>query len=190
MKKMLSMLLVALVAIGFALPASAAGAITAAEQSILNELNAGVTAGGGTFYFAASDIAQAENELKANDFDAATCQTVVGHIQAARALVVNNSAGLTATSLNNLLGQLPKAIQDQILDHIYAAADALDLAISSNGTVVNKAGKTVIVPTTKANPVVKATGANYTISFLVFGSLMVAALGAAVIGKKYSATAA
>lgn len=190
MKKMLSMLLVAIFAVGIALPASAAGAITANEQSILNELNAGVTAGGGTFYFPASDIGQAENVLKTNDYNAATTQEVVGHIQSARQLVVDNSKGLTATSLTNLLAQLPVSVQNQIQAHITAAVNTLGLVISSNGTIVNKAGKTVIIPTTKANPVVKATGANYTISFLVFGSLMIAALGAAIIGKKYSATVA
>lgn len=188
MKKVTSILLIALLAIGFmtAETVSAAGAISAAEQGILDELNAGVTAGGGTFYFEASDIVQAENELKANDYNAATTQVVIGHIQAARQLVLDNSKGITATNLNNLLAQLPKTVRDQIWNHIIAAADALDMAVASNGTLVNKAGKAVIIPNTTSNPVVKATGADYTTSFAVFALLMIAALGAAVVGKKYA----
>lgn len=187
MKKLMSILVVAILALGFAPSVLAAGAITAAEQGILNELNAGVTAGGGTFYFAASDITQAENAVKSNDYSDASSQTVVGHIQAARKLVVDNSKGITATSLTNLLGQLPVSVRNEINNHIAAAASALGLVYdASTRTISDKSGKTVIIPNTKSNPVVKATGADYTTSFAVFALLMIAALGAAVVGKKYS----
>lgn len=152
---------------------SAAGAISADEQKILDALNQGVTTKEGqTFYFDATDIQQAENELKINDFDAAACTTVVEHINAARQLVIDNSAGIQATSLKHLLGQLPVNIQNQIRDHILAAAQVLGLSIDGNGNIVDNKGQKVIVPTTTTNPVVKTTGVSSTISIATLISLV------------------
>ena len=189
MKKLMSMLLVAIVAIGFALPAAAAGAISAAEQTILDELNAGVKVNGQSFYFNPADIKQAENQLKVEEYAAETTKIVVTEIQAARKLVEDNSAGIVANSLNDLLRQLPKEIRDQIFGHIQTAARALGLVATLSGstiTISNVKGETVITPVSGKNPVVKATGANYTTSLVAFSSLMIAVLGAAIIGKKYA----
>ena len=185
MKKLMRIVFGAILALGLGVTtASAAGAITADEQAILNELNAGVTAGGDTFFFNATQISDAEYYLKVNDYPASATTVVVGHIQAARKLVVDNSTGIKATSLSNLIAQLPQNIQTQIWDHIMAAATALDLSIDQGGNVINKKdGKTVI---TNGAPIVKATGANYTTSLVAFASLMIAALGAVVVGKKYA----
>ena len=139
--------------------ASAAGAISADEQKILDALNQGVTTKEGqTFHFSATDIQQAENDLKTNNYDAATCEAVVADINAARQLVIDNSAGIKATSLEDLIRQLPKSVQDQIMNHILSAAKTLGLKVDGNGVITNTKGQKVFVPTTGGNPVVKTTG--------------------------------
>lgn len=167
------------------LAANAAGAISSDEQRILDALNQGVTTQEGqTFYFSATDIQQAENELKANDYDKATCDEVVGHINAARQLVIDNSAGITATSLEDLLSQLPKDIQNQILDHILAAAKALDLSVDGNGNITNNKGQAVFVPTNSKNPVVKTTGFTMTNAIITIIGLFSLTLVTGVLSRK------
>ncbi|WP_326717320.1 hypothetical protein [Vagococcus jeotgali] len=187
MKKLVSMI-IAFVGVLFLLPiaSNAAGAISANEQEILDALNQGVTIDNGqTFYFSATDIQQAENELKANDYDKKTTDTVVANINAARQLVIDNSKGLSATSLNDLLKQLPKHVQDQIRDYILASAKALGLSIDQNGIIVDNSGKKVFVPTTSNNPVVKTTGVASSTGIMTVIALVAitAVLGTAVTRK-------
>lgn len=188
MKKLVSLVFALLV---FVLPitANAAGAITADEQRILDALNQGVTTKEGEkFFFSATDIQQAENELKTNDYSAATVNTVVGHIDAARQLVVDNSAGIKATSLENLIAQLPKDVQNQIKNHVLQAAQALGLSIDSNGNIVNNVGKKVFVPTTSANPVVKTTGASSTGAIIAIVSLLALTVATGFISNRKGAS--
>jgi len=188
MKRFVSIIFALLV---FVLPitANAAGAISADEQRILDALNQGVTTKEGErFFFSATDIQQAENELKANDYNAATVNTVVGHIDAARQLVVDNSAGIKATSLEDLLKQLPKNIQDQIRTHILEAAKALGLSVDSQGNITNKTGNKVFVATTSKNPVVKTTGISITSAMITIISLVALTVATGFISKRKGAS--
>lgn len=188
MKKLISLVFALLV---FVLPitANAAGAITADEQRILDALNQGVTTKEGeTFYFSATDIQQAENELKTNDYDAATVNTVVGHINAARQLVIDNSAGIKATSLENLIAQLPENVQSQIKNHIFEAAKALGLSVDGNGNIVNNGGTKVVVPTTKSNPVVKTTGISLGSAIITLVSLLTLTVATGFISNRKGAS--
>lgn len=187
MKKLVSLAFALLVFIS-PIAASAAGAISNDEQGILDALNQGVTTQQGqTFYFSATDIQQAENELKANDYDKATCDEVIGHINAARQLVTDNSAGITATSLEDLLRQLPKNIQNQIRDHILAAAKVLNLSVDGNGNVTNNSGKKVFVPTTGKNPVVKTTGFTMTNAIITIIGLVSLTAVTGILSRKKGA---
>lgn len=188
MEKLVSLLFALLV---FLVPvtANAAGAISADEQRILDALNQGVTTKEGErFFFSATDIQQAENELKTNDYNATTVNTVVGHIDAARQLVVDNSAGIKATSLENLLKQLPKDIQNQIKTHILEAAKALGLSVDSSGNIIDKTGKKVFVATTSNNPVVKTTGISPISGIIALVSVVALTVATGFISKRKGAS--
>ena len=188
MKKLLSLVFALLVFVA-PITVSAAGAISADEQRILDSLNQGVTTKEGEkFFFSATDIQQAENELKANDYNAATVNTVIGHIDAARQLVVDNSSGIKASSLENLLSQLPKDVQDKIKTHILQAAQALGLSVDSKGNVVNNSGTKVIVPTTKSNPVVKTTGISLGSTIITLVSLLTLTVATGFISNRKGAS--
>lgn len=167
--------------------ANAAGAISGDEQRILDSLNQGVTTQGGqSFFFSATDIQQAENELKANDYDKATCDEAVAHINAARQLVIDNSAGITATSLENLLSQMPKHIQNQLLDHVLATAKALNLSVDGKGNITNNSGQKVFVPNTSKNPVVKTTGFTMTTAIITIIGLLSLTAVTGLLSRKTS----
>lgn len=114
MKRFLKLLVMAGLVLLFPMMAHAEGAITADEQRILDALNQGVTANGQTFYFDATDIQQAENDLKSYDYSKSTVDQVVGNINAARQLVMDNAGNIQANSLNDLLKQLPRDVQKQV----------------------------------------------------------------------------
>ncbi|WP_427813639.1 hypothetical protein ACQKTA_10205 [Enterococcus sp. 22-H-5-01] len=132
MKKVVSGI-IALVAVVlfFAPTAQAAGAITADEQRILDELNQGVSVGGKTFNLRASDIAQAENHLKQNDISASEANQVIAKIQQARALIASSGVDVSnINSIEDLLKALPADLTNQLKDIITAAANILGLSIS------------------------------------------------------------
>ncbi|MGO2082941.1 hypothetical protein [Vagococcus sp.] len=200
MKRFLSFLLMVGLIMLFPVITHAEGAITADEQRILDALNQGVTANGQTFYFSSTDIQQAENDLKTYDYEASTVNQIVGNINSARQLVIDNSAGMTASSLTDLLKQLPRDVQKQVGYYVAASAKALDVKVDQNGSVVTNnyytngetekgskggaasgdAGRKVFVPTNAKNPVVKTTGGNYVMPFAVLGSLAIATFGLAI----------
>ncbi|WP_407856499.1 hypothetical protein [Enterococcus hailinensis] len=210
MKKVVSGI-IALVAVVlfFAPTAQAAGAITADEQRILDELNQGVSVGGKTFNLRASDIAQAENHLKQNDISASEANQVIAKIQQARALIANSGVDVSnINSIEDLLKALPADLTNQLKDIITAAANILGLSISfhpggftingSNGTngtngtdgVDGTNGTNGSNGTSGSNIVyssgsaVKQTGATYAASAISFASLLLVAAGAAVVGRK------
>lgn len=210
MKKVVSGI-IALVAVVlfFAPTAQAAGAITADEQRILDELNQGVSVGGKTFNLRASDIAQAENHLKQNDISASDANQVIAQIQQARALIANSGVDVSnINSIEDLLRALPLDLTNQLKDIITSAANILGLSISfhpggftingSNGTngtngtdgVDGTNGTNGSNGTSGSNIVyssgsaVKQTGATYAASAISFASLLLVAAGAAVVGRK------
>ena len=210
MKKVVSGI-IALVAVVlfFAPTAQAAGAITADEQRILDELNQGVSVGGKTFNLRASDIAQAENHLKQNDISASDANQVIAQIQQARALIANSGVDVSnITSIEDLLRALPLDLTNQLKDIITSAANILGLSISfhtggfsingsnangsnANGSTAgtnNGSSVTSSKPSTStvytSGSAVKQTGATYAASAISFASLLLVAAGAAVVGRK------
>ncbi|MCI0131089.1 MULTISPECIES: hypothetical protein [unclassified Vagococcus] len=188
MKKLVSLIFTLLVVM-LPITANAAGAISTDEQRILDSLNAGITTKEGQrFFFSATDIQQAENDLKTNDYSAETVNTVVGHIEAAKQLAVDNSAGIKATGLEDFLKQLPKHIQNQIQNHILEAAKALGLSVDSKGNVTNNAGQKVFVATTSSNPVVKTTGISLTSAIVTIASLVALTVATGFFSKRRGAS--
>lgn len=205
MKKVVSGI-IALVAVVlfFAPTAQAAGAITADEQRILDELNQGVSVGGKTFNLRASDIAQAENHLKQNDISASDANQVIAKIQQARALIANSGVDVSnINSIEDLLRALPLDLTNQLKDIITSAANILGLSISfhtggfsingsnANGSTAgtnNGSSVTSSKPSTStvytSGSAVKQTGATYAASAISFASLLLVAAGAAVVGRK------
>lgn len=205
MKKVVSGI-IALVAVVlfFAPTAQAAGAITADEQRILDELNQGVSVGGKTFNLRASDIAQAENHLKQNDISASDANQVIAQIQQARALIANSGVDVSnINSIEDLLRALPLDLTNQLKDIITSAANILGLSISfhtggfsingsnANGSTAgtnNGSSVTSSKPSTStvytSGSAVKQTGATYAASAISFASLLLVAAGAAVVGRK------
>lgn len=210
MKKVVSGI-IALVAVVlfFAPTAQAAGAITADEQRILDELNQGVSVGGKTFNLRASDIAQAENHLKQNDISASDANQVIAQIQQARALIANSGVDVSnINSIEDLLRALPLDLTNQLKNIITSAANILGLSISfnQNGFTINgsngtngadgsngtngtngtngsngTSGSNIVYSSGSA---VKQTGATYAASAISFASLLLVAAGAAVVGRK------
>ncbi|MGX7013830.1 hypothetical protein [Vagococcus silagei] len=190
MKRFLKLLVMAGLVLLFPMMAHAEGAITADEQRILDALNQGVTANGQTFYFDATDIQQAENDLKSYDYSKSTVDQVVGNINAARQLVMDNAGNIQANSLNDLLKQLPRDVQKQVGYYVAATWKALDARMDENGKVVTNTKNqtnTVYVPTNGKNPIVKTTGGNYTMFYVVLAGLAASTLGLAVLqSRKWS----
>ncbi|MGY3766733.1 hypothetical protein ACWOAH_09440 [Vagococcus vulneris] len=181
MKKLFSLLLVSLLAVIFA---SSASANTAKGGAILDELNAGVTTDAGTFYLPQQFITQAENELKANNYTDSQVDQVVANIRAAKQLVIDNSKGLKANSLSELMNQLPQNVMDQIWSYVTKSANVLGLSIDQKGNILSRDGKAIITTNTKNQPVVKATGANYTTALALLSTLVLGSIGSAVVLKR------
>lgn len=180
MKKIVSLLLVLIVALGFSATALAAG-ISPAEQKILDELNAGVTVSGKRFNLPGHEINSATNHLKVTDVRDEDAHTVVGNIHEARGLI--EGTNIQANSGKELREKLPP----DVLARVLALASASKSLVGLGGVdpVTQKPLDTNGKVIASGSPV-KKTGANYTTSIVLFSSLMVASLGAAVIGKKYN----
>lgn len=191
MKKIVSGLIALIAVVLFVGPsAHADGAITADEQRILSELDQGVSVGGKTFNFAASDRAQAENQLKQNDYTAQQVNDVVAQIQNARSLVASSGVDVSnINSLEELIKALPLNIKNQLKDCITKAANVLGLSVtfypggfSINGsTTSTKSGTNTAYTTGGA---VKQTGMTHLSSAISFASLLLVAAGAFVVGRK------
>lgn len=188
MKKVIGVIVAVIAVLSFALPASADGAISSSEQTILNELNAGAKIGGKKFYFGSAEINSAENHLKRVELTQAQVDEAVQHIQAARALVEGvNVDTSNANTLWDALRLLPNDVIAKLQQHVIAAGNAVDVKITfgaqgtySAVTVTDSNGSTVY----KSGSTVKNTGSNYVLSGITFGSLIVAAAGAVFVSRK------
>ncbi|MBO0441896.1 hypothetical protein [Candidatus Enterococcus ikei] len=189
MKKVIGFIVATIAVLSFAsTSASADGAISATEQPILNELNAGATIGGKKFNFDAAETNAAENHLKRVDLTQAQVDEAVKNIQSARALVEGVSVNTSgANSLAQAIGLLPTNVISQVQNYAIAAGNAVGVKITfgargsySAVTVTDANG----APVYKAGSPVKNTGSNYALSGITFGSLIVAAAGAVFVSRK------
>lgn len=192
MKKVVGFLvaLVAVLGLSFvnADTASADGAISATEQKILDELNAGATIGGKQFYIDATDINAAENHLKRVALTEAQVSEANKNIQAARALV--QSQTVDTSGVNTAAGALrllPRSVISQVQNYFIAAGNAVGLKItfgqggSYSAVMITDASGN---PVYQTGSVVKNTGADYTLSAITFSSLIIAAAGAIFLSRK------
>lgn len=188
MKKVIGFIIAVVAILGFALPVSADGAISATEQTVLNELNAGVTIGGKKFNFDAAEINATSNHLKRVDLTQAQANEAVKNIQAARTLVEGVSVDASgANSLSAALKLLPANVISQLQSYIVAAGNAVGVKITfgaggsySAVTITDTTG----APVYQTGTPVKNTGSNYALSGITFGSLIVAAAGAVFVSRK------
>lgn len=188
MKKVIGFVVAVLAVLSFATPASADGAISTVEQSVLNELNAGATIGGKQFYFDAAETNAAENHLKRVDLTQAQADEAVKNIQAARALVQGVSVDASgANTLGDALRLLPANVISQLKNYVVAAGNAVGVKITfgaggsySAVTITDANGS----PVYSTGTPVKNTGSNYALSGITFGSLIVAAAGAVFVSRK------
>ncbi|MGM0217923.1 hypothetical protein [Enterococcus sp. AZ126] len=188
MKKVIGFIIATVAVLSFATSASADGAISATEQTVLDELNAGVTIGGKKFSFGAAEMNAASNHLKRVDLTQAQADEAVKNIQAARTLVGGVSVDTSgANSLGAAIKLLPANVISQLQNYVVAAGNAVGVKITfgAGGTY-----STVTITDTKGAPVyktgtpVKNTGSNYALSGITFGSLIVAAAGAVFMSRK------
>ncbi|MEI5993002.1 hypothetical protein [Candidatus Enterococcus mansonii] len=188
MKKVIGFIVAVAMVLSFAPLASADGAISTAEQSILNELNAGATIGGKKFNFDAAETNAAANHLKRVDLTQAQVDEAVKNIQAARALVEGVSVNTSgANSLAKAISLLPANVISQVQNYAIAAGNAVGVKITfgargsySAVTITDANG----APVYKTGSPVKNTGSNYALSGITFGSLIVAAAGAVFVSRK------
>ncbi|OTN87725.1 hypothetical protein A5819_000173 [Enterococcus sp. 7E2_DIV0204] len=187
MKKVIGFIVAVVAILSFATPASADGAISTTEQSILNELNAGVTIGGKKFNFDAAETNAAANHLKRVDLTQAQADEAVKNIQAARGLVESVSVNTSsANSLASAIKLLPANVISQVQNYAVAAGNAVGVKITFGGgsysavTITDANG----APVYKTGTPVKNTGSNYALSGITFGSLIVAAAGAVFVSRK------
>ncbi|MTD42249.1 hypothetical protein GIX45_27205 [Erwinia sp. CPCC 100877] len=189
MKKVIGFIVAFVAVLGFAVPASAAdGAVSGTEQSLLDELNAGVTIGGKNFAFAAAEINAAQNHLKRVDLTEAQVNEAVKNIQAARTLVGGVAVDASgANSLGSAVKLLPASVISQVQNYVVAAGNAVGVKVTfgANGTY-----SAVTITDTTGSPVyatgtpVKNTGSSYVLSGITFSSLIVAAAGAVFVSRK------
>ncbi|MGX7149499.1 hypothetical protein [Enterococcus ureasiticus] len=188
MKKVIGFIIAAIAVVSFATSASADGAISATEQTVLNELNAGVTIGGKKFNFGPAETNAASNHLKRVDLTQAQADEAVKNIQAARSLVEGVSVNTSGVnSLGDALRLLPANVISQLQNYVVAAGNAVGVKITfgaggtySAVTITDTTG----APVYKTGTPVKNTGSNYALSGITFGSLIVAAAGAVFVSRK------
>ena len=175
MKKVLSIVLAALLSIATILTASAAG-ITADEQKIIDALSKKITlASGATATLPADYINQAEDYLSKVDLKTDDVSNIIANIQSAQTSVAKSNA--TTPS------QFSNTIKDEVVAQAKQAATVIDatLSVSSGYTASLKfnptaaggyAGKTISSDTTV---VIKQTGVEGNVVLAVVASVILMA---------------
>ncbi|MFC0232809.1 hypothetical protein ACFFIF_02255 [Vagococcus entomophilus] len=182
MRKIISALVMLAVSVLFATQASAAGAITSAEQEILNELNAGVSVKGKTFHLAVSDISAATNHLKANDVSSENAAIAVQNIRLARTLI--EAQNIDAKSGSELKNKLPSDVLAKVMEYYATAANAVGLNASTNGKTVSMTDSKGNTVASAKGSVIKKTGMTFASSIILFTLLMSSAFVLAVLNRK------
>lgn len=162
----------------FALNTHAAEGITADEQKVLDALNAGVVVEGTTVNVPAEYINQAETFLKTNDVAADQVSSILSEIENVKSVMVENKI----TSISDIKGN----IATEIFAHAQKAAEVVGVTLKLNTdntvSVYDKEGKLIF---TADKGVIKDTGDNYTIMYVMTGAIALILAGAGVVaGKK------
>lgn len=161
----------------FMVGAHAAEGITADEQKILDALNAGVVVDGTTVNVPAEYINQAESYLKTNDVAADQVTVILSEIDSVKAVVKENNI----KSIADIKG----SVASDIFAHAQKAASTVGVTLKLNAdntvTVIDKDGKVLF---TADKGVIKDTGDNYTMMFVMTGAIALILAGAGVAASK------
>ena len=156
--------------------AHAIGAISPAEQKIIDSLQSGVVLNETKLTLQASDINAAKNYLSSHELSESQISTVLNQIESAKAYIKSNNV----TDLAAIKGKHGQ----KILQYVQAAASALDLnlSINSDGTVSlkDKSGKTVY----SSSGVIKKTGYDFSQTIYVSAVLILVLFSTAVFSIK------
>lgn len=165
----------------FAVSTFAANGVTADEQKVLDNLKKGAVVDGVTVTVPTEYIGQAEAFLATNDVTAEQVEAILVEIEAVRTIVTDN--GIKS------IEELKKSSHaSKVFGHAQKAASivGVTLKVNADGSVtgVDKNGKEVF-NSKSTNEVIKDTGDNYSIMFVMTGAIAVVLAGAGVVaGKK------
>lgn len=173
MKKIIAMVVIALLAVFTVFSASAASQLTADEQKILDALSASITTSNGTVTIPSADINQVKQYLLAKDVDATEVTTILAKIDEAKAV----TATVPGTSFAQVYQNMPAATKTEVVDIAQDAAKVVGATLSVNATA-----KTVTITDAEAgtftldNSAIKKTGVSG--NALMAGMATIVLLGA------------
>lgn len=188
MKKILAILTVlVLVASVFTMGVSAAGAINANEQKVLDKLSETYTTKGKTYEIPDNYVNQAKNYFLTIDMTEAQANEIMGYLKEGEALVKSEDAKITTNIVNFDTFKYP--VKKEILELGKKACKVVDLTLTYDGTYVkiveDKTGKVAFID----EPIIKVTGAEASVAPAVVISAIVILSFAAVmfVAKKVTA---
>lgn len=162
------------------------GAITNAENSILKELQEGVTVKGKDFHFDQIDITQAENYLKVHDVSDKVAVEVANYLKQARTIIVDNAQNVDVQSVNSLkqlIKSLPRPVIDELKQIVIEIGKLLDLTVTfyrDGVTIVDSSGN----PVYSTGNAIKQTGGDYTMSAITAGALAIVSVVAYFVARR------
>ncbi|EMF0284544.1 cell wall protein [Enterococcus hirae] len=162
------------------------GAITNAENSILKELQEGVTVKGKDFHFDQTDITQAENYLKVHDVSDKVAVEVANYLKEARKIIVDNAQNVDVQSVNSLkqlIKSLPRPVIDELKQIVIEIGKLLDLTVTfyrDGVTIVDSSGN----PVYSTGNAIKQTGGDYTMSAITVGALAIVSVVAYFVARR------
>ena len=162
------------------------GAITNAENSILKELQEGVTVKGKDFHFDQTDITQAENYLKVHDVSDKVAVEVANYLKEARKIIVDNAQNVDVqlvNSLKQLIKSLPRPVIDELKQIVIEIGKLLDLTVTfyrDGVTIVDSSGN----PVYSTGNAIKQTGGDYTMSAITVGALAIVSVVAYFVARR------
>ncbi len=183
MKKLLAVFFaLLLIAIPCCVGASAAGAINANEQKILDTLDQYVQLGKTKYHIPDEYIAQAKNYFLTVDVSEAQANEIIGYINDGIAILKKDAM----PDKEFHMSVLPAADKQAILKAGQDACEVIDLTLTYDATtekvVITAANNTT--PVFNSEPIIKTTGAEVNAIVIVAAALAVVMVAAFVISKK------
>ncbi len=187
MKKIMTILLVVVLVLACTLSVSAAGAINADEQRVLDELSKTVEFNGVKYFIPKNYINQARNYFltDACDMTPAQADEIIKQINNGIDVVTHAEEAVSGGTFH--LENLSAAHKEQLLDAGEKACEVIDLTFTYDATqkdviIKNSENQTVF----KDDPIIKTTGAevNYTAIVVTVSALVVTLVAAYAISKK------
>lgn len=161
----------------FAVSAHAADGITADEQKVLDNLKSGVVVEGTTVNVPAEYINQAESYMKTNDVTTEQVAAINSEIDSVKQVMKDNKI----KSIADIKG----SVASDVFAHAQKAAGVVGVTLKVNAdktvTVSDKDGKVIF---TADKGVIKNTGDDYSMMFVMTGAFALILVGAGVVASK------